>query len=196
MGHAAGLRGQGHRRRDLRDSEPLARARHHLGLPGRQACLRRKAGLLGSVGRAADGERGPQKQCPGPGRVPEPVQAHDEGGHEAPAQRQAREDLHGPRTLLQAARRHRALPGRPDGRRRKVHPDERRGPDALLHSRRTWTRSTTISGSGLRANSRSTATASITTGIGSGNTATATPATRARTSSTSPAGASTKTTTP
>ena len=54
-GPPPGPRRQGHRRRHHRHAEPLARARHHLGAAGRQARLRREAGLPHGLGRPADG---------------------------------------------------------------------------------------------------------------------------------------------
>ena len=72
------LRRQGHRRRLHRHAQPLARAGHHLGLPGGQGRLRRKARLPQHL-------RGPQD-----GRGRAQVQAHGAGGHAEPHHRRTR----------------------------------------------------------------------------------------------------------
>ena len=54
-GPAPRARRQGHRRGRHRDAEPLARARDDLGAAGRQARLRREAGVAHGVGRPPDG---------------------------------------------------------------------------------------------------------------------------------------------
>ena len=67
-GPAQALRRQRHRRRLHRHAQPLARAGHHLGLPGRQGRLRRKARLPQHLRRPADGGGRAQVQPHGAGR--------------------------------------------------------------------------------------------------------------------------------
>ena len=190
-GHAARFRRQGSRRGHRRDAEPLARAGHDLGAAGRQARLRREAGVAHGVGRPQDGRGAGALRQDRPGRHDEPQPPGRAHGHQVHAGRRHRQGLHGARPVLQAAALDRQVSRWPDGARREVRPhgrlDDRTCPRT---TRSTCRRSTTTSGSARRRSGRSTATGSTTTGTGSGSTATATPATRARTSSTSRAGAS------
>ena len=195
-GPAARPRRQGHRRDRHRHPEPLARAGHDLGASGRQARLRRKAGLPHGVGRAKDGRGGRSVQQGRPGRDDEPEPSGGQRRDQVHAGRRHRQGLHGARAVLQAAPVDRQVSRRPDaGRREQVQAQRRRRPASEPTVRRTVPRrrSTTTCGSDRRRSGRSTATASTTTGTGTGITATATPATRGRTSSTSRAGASAST---
>ena len=71
-GHPQAVRRQRHRRRLHRHAQPLARAGHHLGLPGRQGRLRREARQPQHLGRPQDGGGRAQVQPHGAGRLAEP----------------------------------------------------------------------------------------------------------------------------
>ena len=122
-GPAARARRQGHRRRRHRHAESLARARHDLGAPGRQARLRREALLAHGVGRPQDGRGGGALQQDRAGRHDEPQPPGGAPGDQVPARRRHRQGLHGARPLLQAAALHRQVSRRADGGRREVRAD-------------------------------------------------------------------------
>ncbi len=189
-GPAPRARRQGHRRDRDRRAQSLARARHGVGPAGRQARVRREAGVAHGARRPADDRRRGPLQEAGAGRDDESQPAGGAGGHQVDSRGRPRQDLHGARLVLQAAPADRQVSRWPDGARREVRAHRH------LDQLRTDLRRTVPVEGGLRPLARtgaearpSIATASTTTGTGIGITATATPATRVRTSSTPRGGA-------
>ncbi len=124
-GPAPRPRRQGHRRGDHRHAEPVARAGDDLGAAGRQARLRREAGVLHGVGRAADGECRQPLQQGRAGRHDEPQPARRAAGHRVHPEGRHRQGAHGARPVLQGAARHRQVSRRPARPRREVPPQRR-----------------------------------------------------------------------
>ena len=85
------------------------------GPAGRQARLRREAGVSHRVGRAQDGGSRHPLQQGGAGRHDEPQPPGRPRRHQVRPRRRHRQGLHGARALLQAPRLDRQISGRPHG---------------------------------------------------------------------------------
>ena len=114
-------RGQVDRRGLDRHAESLAHAADDLGLPGGQGRLRREAAArttCSSRSRSSPRRASTTASCSRAVRAGR----HPRSGKRVAAARRGRvrRGLHVPRPLLQVARQHRQVPGRPDGPRREV----------------------------------------------------------------------------
>ena len=156
--HARDVRVQGRRRRLHHHAESLARAGGHLGLPGGQGCLRRKAGLPQHLRRRSQMVAAARKykRMVQVGSQSRSI-AHKMKAIELLQRGRDRAGLSRARALLPAALLHRPHAGRAGARRPGLGP--------LPRARRRC--------------SRTARTNSPTTGTGSGTPATATSATRA-----------------
>ena len=85
------------RRDRRRHARSLARAGDHLGMPGRQGRVRRKAGQPFAVGRPQDGRGGTALRAHRASRHAESQRGLQHGGQGVHRQRQARHHPHGPR---------------------------------------------------------------------------------------------------